>query len=91
MLMPSASSIQPCSRTVPTLSGPGNAAFILLIPLRTAGAGRTNVHGSLSAGSGLEAWDMCARVGTGMVLHDSWWFLPLCFGSASAALTLSGC
>lgn len=74
MLMPSASSIQPCSRTVPTLSGPGNAGFTLLIPLRTAGAGKMSVHGSLSAGSGLGAWGVCARVGLG-------WFCTTAGGS----------
>lgn len=66
VLVPCARSVRPCSRTVPALSGPGNAGFTLLIPLGMAGAGRTSVHGSLSAGLRLGAWAMCTRGGPGV-------------------------
>lgn len=65
VLVPCARSVQPCSRIVPALSGPGNAGFTLLIPLGKAGAGRTSVHGSSSAGLGLGAWATCTRGGPG--------------------------
>jgi len=51
-------SIQPCSRTLPALSGPVNAEFTLLIPLGMSGTGGTSVNGSLSPGSGLGSWGL---------------------------------
>lgn len=38
VLMPCARSVQPSSRRVSALSGPGNAGFTLLIPLGVAGS-----------------------------------------------------
>lgn len=55
MLIPCARRVQPSSRRVPALSGPGNAGFTLLIPLGMAGTEDTSVHSSSSAGLGLEA------------------------------------